>query len=225
MKWLADPYALLGVYLLLVVFVLDRFGDAPALSLACAIVPFQLVMMTVLNALGAVNLRSSIVLNMSFDRMLIPLSSAVTESVGFIASLTLVALTMAAHSVAPTMAILWLPLVIAMNFVFATACAYAASLIGLWFREVRPFVISFVRAMFFLAPGLVQIEEVPEGAQRLIKVNPLSGLFESYRSVLVDGHRPSSWQLLYPLGTSLLLLAVALPLYRRERHHFAKVVE
>src|SRR3712207_7638393 len=38
-KWLIDPFALVGVFLLLVVFVLDRDDPAPALSLACAVVP------------------------------------------------------------------------------------------------------------------------------------------------------------------------------------------
>ncbi len=60
-KWLADPFAALGVYLLLVVFVLDVDDPAPGLSLTCAIVPFQLVMMSVVNGLGAVSLRRSII--------------------------------------------------------------------------------------------------------------------------------------------------------------------
>lgn len=39
-RWLLDPFLLLGIYLLLVVYVLDRPGEAPGLSLACAIVPY-----------------------------------------------------------------------------------------------------------------------------------------------------------------------------------------
>ena len=53
-KWIADPFALVGMYLVLVTLVLDRPGEAPGLSLACAVVPFQLVMATVANAMGAV---------------------------------------------------------------------------------------------------------------------------------------------------------------------------
>jgi hypothetical protein len=56
-KWLLDPIAAVGVYLLLVEFVLDRPGGAWALSIACAVFPFQLVMMTIINALNAVRLR------------------------------------------------------------------------------------------------------------------------------------------------------------------------
>src|SRR5438874_2662482 len=41
-KWLLDPFAAVGVYLLLVTIVLHRPGRAPGLSVACAVIPFQL---------------------------------------------------------------------------------------------------------------------------------------------------------------------------------------
>src|SRR5688500_13624892 len=157
LKWLLDPFALVGVYLLLVTFVLDRPGEAPGLSLACAVIPFQLVMMSVSNGINAVRLRRSIILNTAFPGSLIPLSGALTEAVAFSASLSLLALMMLVYSIAPTAAVLWLPVVLAVNLLLAIAVAYAASLIGLWFRELRPFLISFVRALFFLAPGLVPL--------------------------------------------------------------------
>ena len=63
-KWIADPFALVGVYLVLVTLVLDRPGEAPGLSLACAVIPFQLFTTTIVNAISAIAARSSILLNM-----------------------------------------------------------------------------------------------------------------------------------------------------------------
>ena len=67
-QWLLDPYAVTGVYLVLVTLVLDRPGEAPGLSLACAVIPFQLFTMTIVNAEWRVAARRSIVLNMGFNR-------------------------------------------------------------------------------------------------------------------------------------------------------------
>jgi lipopolysaccharide transport system permease protein len=181
--------------------------------------------MSTVNGMGAVYLRGSIIRNMAFDRMLIPVSSALTEAVAFAASLTLFAMMMAIYGVAPTLALLWLPLCLALTVFFAVACAYVASLIGVWYRDIRPFVMSFVRAMFFLAPGLVAIRQIGGRAEGLVKLNPLTGLFEAYRSAVLEGHRPAAWQLGYPLAWTVLFLAVALPLYLREHGQFAKVVE
>lgn len=224
-KWLLDPYAAAGVYLLLVAFVLDRPGRAAGLSLACAIVPFQLVMMTVINAITAVQSRRSIVVNMRFERGLIPFASAVAESVGFIASLTLIGVMMVAYGVAPTAAVLWLPVLVAVNFLLALAVAYPAALAGLWFPETRSILVSLARAAFFVAPGVVALDEIGGGAQDWLKANPLTGLFEAYRSVFVEGGSPAAWELLLPCAFSAVLLALFVPLFRREEPQFAKLVE
>jgi lipopolysaccharide transport system permease protein len=136
----------------------------------------------------------------------------------------LLALMMALYAIAPTAAILWLPAVVAVNVALAIACAYPAALIGLWFRDLRPFVVSFARTMFFLAPGLVPLSEVGGRAHELLRINPLTGLFEGYRAVLLDGRAPAAWHLLFPLAAAVALLALFVPVYRREQRQFAKVV-
>jgi ABC-type polysaccharide/polyol phosphate export permease len=224
-KWLLDPFALVGVYLLLVAFVLNRSGTATGLSLACAVVPFQLVMGSVINALTAANQRRSIILNMGFDRPLIPVSSVLTETIAFAASLLLLALMMVVYGVTPTLAILWLPVVIAATILFSIGCAYPASLIGLWFPDLRVFFVSFVRAMFFLAPGLIALSAIEGSANMLVRINPLTGLFEAFRDVLLYGQSPAAWELLIPLAYAAALLAAFVPLYRSEARHFAKVIE
>lgn len=223
-KWLADPFALVGVYALLMTFVIDRGGRAPGLSLACAVIPFQLVMASVVNSMSVVYLRAPIILNMSFRRILLPVSATLTETLAFAASLVLVPLMMVVHGVPPTASLGWFPLVVVTNVLFALGCAYPASLFGLWAPEVRPLAVSFVRAMFFLSPALVPLAEIGGRANELVRLNPLTGLFEAYRATLLFGEPPAPWQLLYPLAVAIALLVVSLPVYIREQRHFAKVV-
>jgi lipopolysaccharide transport system permease protein len=224
LRWLLEPFALVGVYLVLVTFVLRRPGEAPGLSLAAAIVPFQLVMATVTNAMVALDIRRPILLNMSFRRNLIPISSALTESMSFSASFLLVVVMMAVYRVAPTPMLLWLPLVLLVNLYFAVSAAYAASLLGIWLREFRPFLLSFVRMLFFLGPGLVPLSQTSASARRLLELNPFTGLFESYRDVFLTGRMPAAWQLIYPVAIASLVLAVFVPLFQAEQRQFAKVL-
>ena len=95
----------------------------------------------------------------------------------------------------------------------------------LWLRDLRPFAISFVRTLFFLAPGLVALSAIEEPANTLVRLNPLTGLFESYRAVLLYGEAPAPWMLLIPFAAGALLMLVFVPLYQREQQHFAKVLE
>jgi len=224
LKWVLDSLALVAVYLVLRTILLDRGGPAPGLSLACAVVPFHLMMMTVFNSMTTVRERGSIVLNVGFDRTLLPASSAMTEAIAFCGSLLLLFALMIVYSVGLTLAALWLIPTLVVTVLFTVACAYPSSLFGLWFPEWQNIARSLVRMLFFLAPGLVALNEIPESARFWIELNPLTGIFESYRDALLYGQAPAAWQLLYPLGFALILFAVFLPVYRREQSHIAKVI-
>jgi lipopolysaccharide transport system permease protein len=223
-RWLLEPVALVGVYLILVTFVLDRPGRAPGLSLTCAVVPFQLVLLTIANAMTALDARRPILLNMAFKRMLLPASSALSESAAFWSSILLLVAMMAAYGIAPTWNVLWFPVVWLVNFLLAASAAYGATLLGIWLRELTAFVLSFVRTLFFLGPGLVPLEQTSEDVRSLLRLNPLTGLFEGYRDVFLYGQPPSAWELLYPLAAAVVLLVVFLPIYWVEQRQFAKVV-
>ena len=223
-RWFLEPFALVGVYLVLLTFVLDRPGTLVGLSLACAIVPFQFVILTVMNAMGALDVRRPILLNMRFRRMLIPTASAITETLGFASSFFLIILMMAAYRVTPTWNVLWFPLILLVNLSLAAAAAYPAVIFGIWLRELRAFIISFIRILFFLSPGLVPLSEARPDVRHLLEFNPLSGLFEAYRAVFMFGRPPAPWELLYPLAATALLLIVFVPVYRSEQRQFAKVI-
>ena len=172
LKWLLDPFFATGVYLILVTFVINRPGVAPGLSIACATVPFQLVIASVVNGLGSIQLRHSIVLNTRFDRSMIPLAGVITETIAFGSALVLLAVMMAVYSIPPTLAILWLPVVIGVTVLFSVSLAYPVSLIGLWYPDLRTFVVSAMRTLFFVAPGLVALDQVPDRRPEVAEAQP-----------------------------------------------------
>jgi lipopolysaccharide transport system permease protein len=132
---------------------------------------------------------------------------------------------MIAYGVAPTAAILWLPVLVAVTFAVAVAVAYPVALVGLWFPDIRPVMLSLTRAAFFLAPGVIALDQVDDATSGWLKANPLTGLFEAYRSVFVAGVSPEAWELLLPLAFAAVTLALFVPVFRHEGPQFAKLVE
>jgi len=222
-QWFVDPFALVGVYLLLRL-ILDRTGDAAGLSLACAVVPFQIILFSCISAMSAVSLREPILMNMGFDRLLIPPASVLTESLAFAASFIMFPLAMAFYGVAPQLSLLWVPVIVAVTLGLAFGAAWPAALIGLWFPSIRVLASQALRILFFAAPGLVALSEISDEVRRWIVYNPLTGLFESFRHVFLYGDSPEFWQLAYPAAAGVALTLAFLPLYRREQRHFAKLV-
>jgi lipopolysaccharide transport system permease protein len=224
LKWLIDPLAALGVYLVLVAFIFNESDEAIGLSLACAIVPFQFVVTISLGALNAISSRVSIIVNMWFPRVLLPLSAAVTESAASAASLIMIPLMLMAYGVELTLAAFWLPVALLVTIVFAASLTYPFSLVGIWWPEYQGLVVSLVRTMFFLAPGLVALDLVTGTTRELLPLNPLTGIFETFRDALLYGQSPAAWQILVPLGAAAFLFAIFLPIYRHEQEQLAKLV-
>jgi lipopolysaccharide transport system permease protein len=222
-KWFVDPIGFIAIYLVLVVYVIDRSGEAPGLSIACAVVPFHYAARTVGNALGTIRRRRTLMASFALPRGLFPAVSTLTEAAGFAAGLVLLALLMVLYAVPPTAAILWLPVTVAITLLVALAMAYPASLFGLWFPDLAPFVSHGMRALFFLASGLVALEQTTGAGSDILRLNPLTGLFEAFRKTLLYGETPAAWELLFPVGFAVLLLAIWVPIYTHEQRDFAKV--
>ncbi len=99
------------------------------------------------------------------------------------------------------------------------------TLIGIWAPDLRGLLLSVVRTAYYLAPGLVVLSAIHGRTNSLVRVNPLTGLFEALRHAVYYRTSPPAWELLYPVGVSALILVVFVPLYMREQRHFAKVLE
>jgi ABC-type polysaccharide/polyol phosphate export permease len=220
-----DPIAALGVYLALIAFAVTKRGPYPGLSLACSVIPFQLIVGTAVNAMSAIHTRRNVILNMGFDRMLVPISSVLTETVVFLADFVLLGIAMAVYWHGLSGALVWFPLVLAVNVVLAVGLAFPATIFGVWYADLRLFGVSVVRTMFFLSSGLIPLANVTGEAHTLLRLNPLTEVFESYRDVFVYGRAPGLVNILYPLIVAGVLVLAFVPLYRREQPQFAKVVD
>ena len=132
---------------------------------------------------------------------------------------------MIVYGVEPTVAMLWLPVALAITVVLALALAYPSTLFGIWYPELQPFAVSFARAAFFLAPGLIALDEVTGTARDLLPFNPLTGLFESYpRRRCSTATRPPRGSCSRRSAAAALILAVSVPDLRARAGALAKLL-
>ena len=144
---------------------------------------------------------------MASRRSLIPLSSVFTESAVFIASFGVIATMMAVYGVAPHPAVLWLPVVSADHDLGGRVCLPGIALRPGSGRPV-PSGSAWCAILFFIGPGLVPLSQTSAQTSDWLRLNPLTGLFESFRDMFLYGRSPSAENLLYPLAWGLILLCV-----------------
>ena len=206
--------------------ILDATGEAVGLSIACAVVPFQIVLLSSTSAMRRVSLREPILLNRRFDRMLMPPSAVLTETLAFAASFVMFPL---------MMAIYWRRT----DGRIAVACPWSwrrprcwrwawrgpRRCSGVWAPNLQALASSGAAHPVLRRPGPRRaVRGLGRASYDWIVFNPLSGLFEVVSARLPLRRRPRVLAARLSDRLGLLLMALFLPLYRREQRHFAKLV-
>jgi ABC-type polysaccharide/polyol phosphate export permease len=227
LKWVIEPLLFTVVYFVLLVAVIGRTGNRPLLFLLCALLPYRYFSGVAAGSLNLIGRHSSILTNRSFPRGVLPLVLMGTEGVTFAISLVFLAPLMALYGVAPTLALAWLPAILLVLGTLTSGVAYLGSVVGLYFPDLRGLIQNLIRIVFFISTALVRGrggaapgETLPE----LLKANPLSGIFDSVRAVVITGRPPATRDLVYPLAVGLVLLGFGIIVYRWREPQFAKEV-
>jgi ABC-type polysaccharide/polyol phosphate export permease len=225
LRWALEPLSYMIIYTLVLGAVFNRPRYALPLFLLAALVPFRFFTETLFRSMGVVKSYGPILTNRVFPREILPLVVTASNVPTFLLSMLLFVPFMVAYGVPFTPALFWLPVIIVVLLLFAAGPAYLGSLFGLYFPDLRGVVQNLIRVSFFISTGLVLARDVPgDDLPFLFEANPLSSIFDGFRSVILFGHGPTRFDLLYPSLTGTIMLLLGVLLYRRRQSEFAKEV-
>jgi ABC-type polysaccharide/polyol phosphate export permease len=114
----------------------------------------------------------------------------------------------------------FLPIVILIQLVFLTgACLLTASL-NVLYRDIEHILSPALQALFYFTPTFYPLSYVPKQWLGWYLVNPMAGIIELYRNVLVAGWPASAMVLEMAVITSLITLVAGVVVFRRLELHF-----
>jgi ABC-2 type transport system permease protein len=164
----------------------------------------------------------------SFSPIVIPLSTSVAAAMTFLVNCVVVVVFLGIGGIEPRAEwILALPLLAEM-YVFVLALGLIASTLYVRFRDVGQIWEVTAMLLFFSAPIMYPITQLPDWAQRLVSLNPFVQIMQDLRTVLLgstatkDGAAPLADGQLLPVLIAFALFGVSLWVYRRERPQFAE---
>lgn len=92
-----------------------------------------------------------------------------------------------------------------------------------YFRDTAQVVVAALQAWFYLTPIVYTLNTAPETLQRLLLVNPLCGIVETFRALALGG--PMPWlALAWSAASASLALAVGARVLSRARGEIADLV-
>ncbi|SEM61836.1 lipopolysaccharide transport system permease protein [Pseudomonas sp. ok272] len=115
----------------------------------------------------------------------------------------------------PGMALLALIPLVALQILFCAGLGMVLGVLNVFFRDVGQFYGIVLQFWFWLTPIVYPISILPEPIQRLLQLNPLTGLMSSYQNLFVYGQWPVWSSLLPALVLAVLFCVIGLRLFRQ----------
>ena len=189
-----------------------------------ALLPWQLFSTAVTRSANSLVSSSSILTKVYFPRLVLPVAAIFANVVDFGISLVVFFGLLAIFRIWPGWPLLFLPLFILLTIATTLAFGIWLAALNVRYRDVGYVLPFLVQLSLFLSPVAYSANLVPSGAWRIAySFNPLAGLIQGFRWVLVKGPAPDS-MLLISVAVVTILLVSGIYYFRRTEKTFADVM-
>lgn len=166
----------------------------------------------------------NLVTKVYFPREVLPVSSMLARLLDFgVASLVLVVLMILDRMPVTLSLLLFVPLILIVQILLILGVGLITSAANVFFRDVQPLLTLVTQLWFYASPIIYPVTLVPEKWRILYFLNPMAGILEAYRSVLLRQSVPD-YTLLIAAAESVLALAFGYWLFKRVEFQFADIV-
>ena len=175
-------------------------------------------------ASGSLLGNAGLVSKVYFPRLVLPLSVVFSTLIDFAVALGLMAVLMVVYHIAPTAALLLLPVWLALIILLAVGVGMYASALTVSYRDVGFILPVLTQFLLYASPVAYAVSAVPAHLRFVYFLNPLSGLLEAFRwSLLGTGHLDARIVAYSTVVTLLVFVGGAFSFKKMERK-FADVI-
>ena len=189
-----------------------------------AIVPWTLLAASVTDMSQALVANMNLVTKIYFPREILPIAAMLARLMDFSVAIGLLIILMLIYKVPFfPLSLLYLPLVLFIQILLIMGLGLASSAANVFFRDVQSLLTLGIQLWFYASPIIYPMSMVPERLKRLYFLNPMAGVLESYRDVLLNNRVPGDY-LVYSLVMSLLIFVTGYWFFKRVEFLFADIV-
>lgn len=114
-----------------------------------------------------------------------------------------------------SLAMLWLPLLIAINLAFALGLGLILGILNVFVRDVAQVMTVVLQLLFWLTPIVYMPTIIPDRLRVVLEFNPMVHMVVAFQDVLLYGRSPSMSGLIVIAAAAAVLLLFSLILFRR----------
>ena len=223
---IAQPLAMMAVFTL----VFARLGQMPSegapypLFAFSALVPWFFFSNSVTSGTMSLVTYRNIVTKTYFPREIVPLAQVGSRLVDLAAASTLFALLMVYYNIRIGGWVAMVPILVLLLVLFTLGVTLTTSAVNVFYRDVSPVVQIGLQLWLYLTPVAYPLSAVSEKYRGYFLLNPLTGVVEGLRAVLVFDRAPD-WNVV-GISAALIvgLLIASIVLFKSTDKYFADVI-
>jgi lipopolysaccharide transport system permease protein len=200
-------------------------GGTPYLVFSyVAMVPWTLFSTSISDMVESLTNNMNLVTKIYFPREILPLSSLLARSVDFLIAFGVVVVLILYYrmEVFP-LGWLFLPLILITQLALSLGLGLVGAALNVFYRDIKYVVALGIQIWFYASPIIYPISSVPSRFRSIYFLNPMAGILEAYRSVILHQELPGKYFLL-SVGVAAALLLVGYWFFKRVEFQFADVV-
>lgn len=190
---------------------------------SAAIIPWTYISATITQASQSLVSKQGMLGKIYFPRIFFPITPVFSKLMNFAISLILLVVIMIYYRVVPTWNLLYLPLFVFFMMLVPAGISLWLSALAIRYRDVRFAMQYVIQMLMYTAPIVYSASTIPEAYRTVYSLNPIVGVIEGFRAVLLGMEIP--WMYVLPgLVTAVLLLIGGAIYFKRMERIFVDVI-
>jgi lipopolysaccharide transport system permease protein len=186
-----------------------------AIFVYAALLPWNFFSTGVSNATNSLVSHSQFVTKVYFPREILPITYVVAALFDFAVASTLLLGLMIYYHIGLTINALYVVPIMFVLTCFALAISFFFSATQVRFRDIGVVVPLLLQLWLFATPVIYPLSAVPARFRPFYELNPMVGVIENFRQVMLRGGAPDTKSLLISAGVSVVLLIVSYLYFKR----------
>ena len=184
-------------FMLIFTLVFSKFGKVgsdgtpyPLFSYA-GLVPWTFFATAMSLAVNSVAANMNLVKKIYFPREVFPCGVVIGCLLDLCIASLLIGILMVIYHVPPTVHLLWMPWLIAVEVAFVLSLCLFLSAVNVFYRDVKYIVPFIVQLGIFVTPVIYSASVVPEKLRSWYMLNPMAVVIDGVRKVVLHGQPPA----------------------------------
>ncbi len=221
-----QPLALMAIYTVIFsrVAKMPSDGIPYAIFVYAALLPWTYFSNAIMSSSGSLVSHTQLITKVYFPREILPLTYVFVGLFDFLVASLVLAGLMIYHQTALTLYALYLAPILLVETAFVVGFSLVLAATQVRFRDVGFAVPLLLQLWMFASPVVYPLSEVPQRWRALYLLNPMAGVVESFRRVLLQGLPPDQNSLGLAAIVSFVLLPLAYLFFKQNDATMADII-